>query len=113
MRSSPPFNPQSRKEAPPVPPLVDTSVLSLLPRIDDDLAAKTREPGCPHCGGRLDVADYPRAPRGMAEELDASWDSRRSFCCAVEGCRRRSALPSVRRASRLSAYRLRAFQWSS
>jgi hypothetical protein len=38
----------------------------------------------------------PRAPRGAAEGLDASWDSRRSFCCAVEGCRRRSTPPSVR-----------------
>lgn len=68
----------------------------MLPRIDDDLAAKTREAGCPYCDGRLDVADYPRAPRGAAEGLDASWDSRRSFCCAVEGCRRRSTPPSVR-----------------
>lgn len=68
----------------------------MLPRIDDDLAAKTREAGCPFCGGRLDVADYPRAPRGVTEGLDASWDSRRSLCCAVEGCRRRSTPPSVR-----------------
>ena len=67
----------------------------MLPRIDDDLAAKTHEAGCPYCGGRLDVADYPRVPRG-AEGLDASWDFRRSFCCAVEGCRRRSTPPSVR-----------------
>ena len=68
----------------------------MLPRIDDDLAAKIREAGCPYCSGRLDVADYPRAPRGATEGLDASWDSRRSFCCAVEGCRRRSTPPSVR-----------------
>ena len=67
----------------------------MLPRIDDDLAARTREAGCSYCGGRLDVADYPRVPRG-AEGLDASWASRRSFCCAVEGCRRRSTPPSVR-----------------
>jgi hypothetical protein len=70
--------------------------LSLLPRIDDDLAAKTREAGCPACGGRLDVADYPRVPRGAREGFDASWNSRRSFCCAVDGCRRRSTPPSVR-----------------
>lgn len=68
----------------------------MLPRIDDDLAAKTREAGCPYCDGRLDVADYPRAPRGAAEGFDAGWDSRRSFCCAVEGCRKRSTPPSVR-----------------
>lgn len=68
----------------------------MLPRIDDDLAAKTREAGCPDCGGRLDVADYPRVPRGATEGFDASWNSRRSFCCAVEGCRGRSTPPSVR-----------------
>jgi hypothetical protein len=70
--------------------------LSLLPRIDDDLAVKTHEAGCPYCSGRLDVADYPRVPRGAANGLEASWDSRRSFCCAVDGCRRRSTPPSVR-----------------
>ena len=67
----------------------------MLPRIDADLAAQVRETGCPHCGGRLDVADYPRAPRGVAG-LDASWDTRLSFCCAAEGCRRRATPPSVR-----------------
>lgn len=42
------------------------------------------------------MADYPRVPRGAPEGLDASWNSRRSFCCAVEGCRGRSTPPSVR-----------------
>ena len=36
----------------------------LLPRIDSDLAASARAAGCPACGGRLDVANYPRKPRG-------------------------------------------------
>lgn len=67
----------------------------LLPRIDDDLAAKARGTGCPLCGGRLDVADYPRKPRG-AEELGGEYSWRRSFCCAVEGCRRRRTPVSVR-----------------
>jgi len=67
----------------------------LLPRIDDDLAAKTQAAGCEFCGGRLDVANYPRKPRG-ADELDDSYHRRRSFCCAAEGCRRRATPPSVR-----------------
>lgn len=67
----------------------------LLPRIDDDLAAKTRAAGCSFCGGRLDTADYPRKPRG-ADGLDESYDRRRSFCCAAEGCRRRATPASVR-----------------
>ena len=67
----------------------------LLPRIDDDLAAMTQEAGCGFCGGRLDIADYPRKPRG-ADELDEHFARRRSYCCAVEGCRRRATPPSVR-----------------
>jgi hypothetical protein len=70
-------------------------VLLLLPRIDDDLATKTQAAGCPSCGGRLDSADYPRKPRG-ADEHDDNYARRRSFCCAVEGCRRRATPPSVR-----------------
>lgn len=67
----------------------------LLPRIDDDLAAQAQGVGCSFCGGRLDVADYPRKPRG-ADELGDAYAWRRSFCCAVEGCRRRRTPPSVR-----------------
>lgn len=67
----------------------------LLPRIDADLAAKARAAGCPTCGGRLDVANYPRKPRG-ADGLGTDYDVRASFCCAVEGCRRRRTPPSVR-----------------
>jgi hypothetical protein len=67
----------------------------LLPRIDDDIAAKAQAAGCSHCGGRLDVANYPRSPRGD-DELGEDYAWRRSFCCAVEGCRRRCTPPSVR-----------------
>lgn len=70
-------------------------MLLLLPRIDDDLAAKAQAAGCSFCGGRLDVADYPRSPRG-ANELGDDYVWRRSFCCAIEGCRRRRTPPSVR-----------------
>ncbi|MBZ0234630.1 MAG: hypothetical protein K8M05_20020 [Deltaproteobacteria bacterium] len=67
----------------------------LLPRIDDDLATKAQAAGCGFCGGRLDVANYPRALRGVDDEGEESL-VRRSFCCAEEGCRRRCTPPSVR-----------------
>lgn len=67
----------------------------LLPRIDADLAAKAQAAGCPACGGRLDVANYPRKPRG-ADGLGDEYELRASFCCAVDGCRRRRTPPSVR-----------------
>lgn len=47
------------------------------------------------CGGRLDVANYPRKPRG-ADGLSDDYELRASFCCAVDGCRRRRTPPSVR-----------------
>jgi hypothetical protein len=68
--------------------------LLLLPKIDDDLAAATRAAGCSFCGGRLDAANYPRAPRGA--DVDETYLVRHSFCLAVEGCRRRRTPPSVR-----------------
>ena len=67
----------------------------LLPRIDADLAARTRAAGCPVCGGRLDVANYPRKPRG-ADGLGDDYGVRASYCCAVDGYRRRRTPPSVR-----------------
>jgi hypothetical protein len=78
-------------------PLLDTRVLLLLPKIDDDLAAKAQAAGCSYCGGRLDVSDFPRSPLSVGGDgLEGDYDSRRSFCCAVEGCRRRCTPPSVR-----------------
>jgi hypothetical protein len=71
-------------------------LFALLARFDDDLASHTRRAGCPRCGGRLDAADYARKPRGIPDEVGDDYTRRRSFCCAVDGCRRRSTPPSVR-----------------
>jgi len=75
--------------------LSDTSFFELLGRIDEEQAERTRAQGCP-CGGVLHSAGYPRKPRGGPPELAAEWSRRASFCCAREGCRRRSTPPSVR-----------------
>jgi hypothetical protein len=72
--------------------LEDARLFDVLQRFDEDLAAETRAGRCPFCGGRLDVANYPRKPRGGP----AGHDERLSFCCAEEGCRRRTTPPSVR-----------------
>ncbi len=76
--------------------LADVRLFELLGRIDQDLAQGVQGQGCGRCGGRLDRADYVRKPRGMPAELGAEHAVRRSFCCAAEGCRRRSTPPSVR-----------------
>jgi len=75
--------------------LSDTRLFELLGRIDGDQAERTRAQGCP-CGGVLHSAGYPRKPRGGPPELGSEWCRRASFCCARDGCRRRSTPPSVR-----------------
>lgn len=75
--------------------LHDASFFRLLLRIDEDLAAGTRAAGCP-CGGVLHSARYRRKPRGGPAGLKRSYALRASFCCAVDGCRRRATPPSLR-----------------
>jgi len=74
--------------------LRDARLYKHLLRIDRDLANKEKMDGCPQCGERLDVADYPRKPRGGPVTLPAGYDRRFSFCCDV--CRCRVTPPSVR-----------------
>ena len=73
----------------------EASFYEMLERIDRDLAQRAREARC-RCGGRLDSARYPRKPRGGPSHLSPGYDWRLSFCCALEGCRRRVTPPSVR-----------------
>ena len=68
-------------------------VWAFLKTIDAAEAERCRAAGCPHCGGALHSATYPRKPHGLAPALRA--DARRhSLCCAA--CRRRVLPPSVR-----------------
>jgi hypothetical protein len=77
--------------------LSEASFYRQLQRIDADLAAEARQRGCPYCGGRLDVSDYPRKPRGVSRRLlGESYERRHSFCCAEADCRRRTTPASVR-----------------
>jgi hypothetical protein len=64
--------------------------------LDRELAAETKRRGCPRCGCVLDVADYPRKPRGGPFALADSHTHRLSLCCRRDGCRRRVTPPSVR-----------------
>ena len=71
--------------------LADQHLYQLLEKVDADLTEKARQEGCLLCGGTLHRSDYDRKPRGGPQ-----WDTRFSFCCAKEGCRRRHTPPSVR-----------------
>ena len=75
--------------------LHDAKLFELLLRIDKDLADEARREGCA-CGGVLHAAHYPRKPRGGPEHLSEAYAIRFSFCCAIEGCRRRVTPPSLR-----------------
>jgi hypothetical protein len=69
---------------------------SFLLAVDQDLAEDTRKKACP-CGGRLHTANYPpRKPRGTPVQLPDQECLRLSFCCDRDGCRKRTAPPSVR-----------------
>ncbi|HOE31647.1 MAG: hypothetical protein GYA73_05225 [Planctomycetes bacterium] len=76
--------------------LSDARFAALLLSVDRDLADTTQAARCRFCGERLDVANYPRKPRGVPRGGDASFAVRFSLCCAKDGCRRRATPPSVR-----------------
>lgn len=76
--------------------LAKWSFYELLRKCDHDLSIKCQEAGCLKCGGRLDRANYPRKPRGGPKEGQKIEHWRESFCCDVDGCRKRHTPPSVR-----------------
>jgi hypothetical protein len=75
--------------------LHDASFFDLLLRIDEDRAEEAQASGCT-CGGRLHQAHYRRKPRGGPQGLCRRASVRLSYCCSVEGCRRRCTPPSLR-----------------
>lgn len=75
--------------------LFDSSLLRFLLKLDSDLAAQCRKQGC-KCGGKLHGARYRRKPRGLPSEMEDDYAWRYSFCCALEGCRRRTTPASFR-----------------
>lgn len=75
--------------------LRDARLYALLAHIDSEFAAEARAGGC-ECEGKLHSANYPRKPRGGREDLGEEWCWRHSFCCANDGCRKRTTPPSVR-----------------
>lgn len=75
--------------------LGDSSLYQVLIKVDEDLATQARQSGC-SCGGKLHSARYPRKPRGVPAPLEEAYRKRHSFCCAQEGCRKRTTPASFR-----------------
>lgn len=78
--------------------LDDPRLADFLCSVDGEFASAAQAAGCPHCGGVLHSARYPRSVRRGG--TDAMNSYRASFCCAQDGCRRRVTPPSVRFAGR-------------
>jgi hypothetical protein len=77
-------------------PEYDAKFLKALGAIDVEHAEQVQRSGCPQCGGALDRADYSRKPRGELGEAAGSYERRCSFCCRVDGCRKRATPASLR-----------------
>ena len=74
---------------------LESSFSFTLFQLDRYIAEQVRCLGCPHCGSKLHVANYPRKPRGVpGEVLGREYTQRFSFCCSQ--CHRRTTPPSVR-----------------
>ena len=69
--------------------LTDSRLFSFVERIDRDAVTRVAAAPCPHCGGRLDRADFPRKPRGLPAGVGKIYERRPSLCCRTDGCRRR------------------------
>ncbi len=76
--------------------LADAKFHEQLLVLDRDLAACARAARCWLCGGALHSASYDRKPRGCPGGLGEEYAERFSFCCAVDGCRKRTTPPSLR-----------------
>ncbi len=76
--------------------LADAKFHEQLLAFDRDLAAAARAARCWRCGGALHSASYDRKPRGGPAGLGQDYAERFSFCCAVDGCRKRTTPYSLR-----------------
>jgi hypothetical protein len=76
--------------------LADATFHEQLLVFDRDLAASARAARCWLCGGALHAASYDRKPRGGPGGLGQEYAERFSFCCAVDGCRKRTTPASLR-----------------
>ena len=76
--------------------LADAKFHEQLLAFDRDLAASARAARCRLCGGALHSGSYDRKPRGGPAGLGQEYAERFSFCCAVDGCRKRTTPPSLR-----------------
>ena len=79
---------------------LDPNFFNHLLETDKQIARQIQEQNCSACSGKLHQAHYERKPRGLPDGVDPDYVIRFSFCCATQGCRKRTTAPSVRFLSR-------------
>jgi hypothetical protein len=76
--------------------LGDATFHELLLVFDRDIAIAARRERCLLCRSVVHSARYRRKPRGRPAGLGEEHDWRFSFCCTLDGCRKRKTPPSLR-----------------
>jgi len=76
--------------------LQDARFFKFIQTIDEDTVAAFHAKACQYCSGKLDRANFNRKPRGVPVEVGESFELRPSFCCRVDGCRKRFTPPQIR-----------------
>ena len=76
--------------------LKDASFFSLLIDFDKEIAASCLEQGCRRCKGKLHQGHYRRKVRGVPRDVSAEYSKKFSYCCSVDGCRKRHTPDSLR-----------------
>lgn len=79
---------------------LDPNFFNHLLATDKQIARQVQAQNCSVCSGKLYQAHYERKPRGIPDGVDPDYVIRFSFCCATQGCRKRTTAPSLRFLSR-------------
>lgn len=74
----------------------DSRLFKFIQEIDRDMEATASKQACGHCQGRLDRAFFLRKPRAVPDGFEEAFSIRPSFCCRVDGCRKRLTPPQLR-----------------
>ncbi len=80
--------------------LTDVLFYNSLLALDRLIAEQIRQSGCLFCHGNLHQSHFPRKPRGVPKDTHSDYPIRFSYCCGIEGCRKRFTPPSMRFLSR-------------
>lgn len=68
---------------------IDSRLFEFIQEIEKDSESRAFNQACGHCNGKLDRASFRRKVRGVPIGFEDAFTLRPSFCCRVDGCRKR------------------------